>query len=248
MIKFFRKIRQNMIKENKVSKYLLYAIGEIALVVIGILIALQVNNNNELKKDRIVEEEYLIGLKDDFEFNLNELNKNIELNQKKIEDTKNFLAYTGPIISDKTEQDIASRFGDIMKNSVGFEPNPGILEDLISSGNLNKITNGNLRRILSVWKADLLKAKIQENKILLYRDNIVQLFIENGSMRNMLADTLHIDTTKFKISAKNTLQDPRLENNLAFFMITSMALKYEDYPKLKTDISTILNLINPKLK
>ncbi|MFL0354676.1 DUF6090 family protein [Xanthomarina sp. GH4-25] len=50
MIKFFRKTRQNMIKENRVSKYLLYAIGEIILVVIGILIALQINNWNENKK------------------------------------------------------------------------------------------------------------------------------------------------------------------------------------------------------
>jgi hypothetical protein len=49
MIKFFRKIRQNMITQNKVSKYLLYAIGEILLVVIGILIALQINSSNELK-------------------------------------------------------------------------------------------------------------------------------------------------------------------------------------------------------
>ena len=47
MIKFFRHIRQRMIKENRVSKYLLYAIGEIVLVVIGILIALQINNWNE---------------------------------------------------------------------------------------------------------------------------------------------------------------------------------------------------------
>jgi len=46
MINFFRNIRQNMIKENKVSKYILYAIGEIILVVIGILIALQINNWN----------------------------------------------------------------------------------------------------------------------------------------------------------------------------------------------------------
>jgi hypothetical protein len=49
MIKFFRKIRQKMLTENKFSKYLLYAIGEIALVVIGILIALSVNNSNEIK-------------------------------------------------------------------------------------------------------------------------------------------------------------------------------------------------------
>jgi hypothetical protein len=49
MIKFFRKIRQNMIKENKISKYMLYAIGEIILVVIGILIALSINNWNTNK-------------------------------------------------------------------------------------------------------------------------------------------------------------------------------------------------------
>ena len=48
MIKFFRKIRQRLLSENKFSKYLFYAIGEIVLVVIGILIALQVNNKNEL--------------------------------------------------------------------------------------------------------------------------------------------------------------------------------------------------------
>jgi hypothetical protein len=50
MIKFFRKIRQKLLSENKFSKYLLYAIGEIALVVIGILIALSINNWNEDRK------------------------------------------------------------------------------------------------------------------------------------------------------------------------------------------------------
>jgi len=50
MIKFFRKIRQRLLSENKFSKYLVYAIGEIVLVVIGILIALSINNWNELQK------------------------------------------------------------------------------------------------------------------------------------------------------------------------------------------------------
>ena len=52
MIKFFRKIRQRLLTENKFSKYLLYAIGEIILVVIGILIALQINNANEANNPR----------------------------------------------------------------------------------------------------------------------------------------------------------------------------------------------------
>ncbi|MFT6192076.1 MAG: hypothetical protein ACJAXF_002730 [Polaribacter sp.] len=50
MIKFFGEIRKNLLLNNKVSKYLLYAIGEIALVMIPILLALQVNNQNEERK------------------------------------------------------------------------------------------------------------------------------------------------------------------------------------------------------
>ena len=50
MIKFFRKIRQNLLSEGKTEKYFKYAIGEILLVVIGILIALQINNWNEQRK------------------------------------------------------------------------------------------------------------------------------------------------------------------------------------------------------
>ncbi|GAA4281916.1 DUF6090 family protein [Gaetbulibacter aestuarii] len=55
MIKFFRKIRQKLLSENKFSKYLFYAIGEIVLVVIGILIALQINNWNEQNKSESFE-------------------------------------------------------------------------------------------------------------------------------------------------------------------------------------------------
>ena len=62
MIKFFRKIRQKILTENKFSKYLLYAIGEIVLVVIGILIALQVNNLNEVEKVKDKEVIYLNAL------------------------------------------------------------------------------------------------------------------------------------------------------------------------------------------
>ena len=78
MIKFFRKIRQNMIMENKVSKYILYAIGEIVLVVIGILIALQLNNWNEWKKERVVEREILIDLVENLEINIRTIEFDIE--------------------------------------------------------------------------------------------------------------------------------------------------------------------------
>ena len=53
MIKFFRKIRYNLMEQNKTGKYLKYAVGEIVLVVVGILIALQINTWNETKKSNI---------------------------------------------------------------------------------------------------------------------------------------------------------------------------------------------------
>ena len=65
MIKFFRKIRQKLLMENKTAKYFKYAIGEIILVVIGIVIALQINNSNELRKDKNEEALILSDLKED---------------------------------------------------------------------------------------------------------------------------------------------------------------------------------------
>ena len=88
MIKFFRKIRQNMIKENRVSKYMLYAIGEIVLVVIGILIALQVNNYNEQRKQNQVELTVLKELKNDLLFSSEEIDAIIKYNQSYMNDYK----------------------------------------------------------------------------------------------------------------------------------------------------------------
>ncbi|WP_339893795.1 DUF6090 family protein [uncultured Algibacter sp.] len=70
MIKFFRKIRQKLLTENKFSKYLLYAVGEIVLVVIGILIALQVNTWNENTKRNTEEIEYLKRLNKDIKVSI----------------------------------------------------------------------------------------------------------------------------------------------------------------------------------
>ena len=64
-MKIFRNIRQKLAAENKVMAYLRYAVGEILLVVIGILIALQVNNWNELRKQNIADTEFLKGVKKD---------------------------------------------------------------------------------------------------------------------------------------------------------------------------------------
>lgn len=65
MIKLFRKIRQKLLQQNKVGSYLKYAIGEIVLVVIGILIALQINNWNESRKTEAKIRNLLVVLRSD---------------------------------------------------------------------------------------------------------------------------------------------------------------------------------------
>ena len=74
MIKFFRQIRKALLAENKFSKYLIYAIGEIILVVIGILIALQINNNNEIKKNRAKVDNLLEKIQLNIESDLDRIN------------------------------------------------------------------------------------------------------------------------------------------------------------------------------
>ena len=65
MIRFFRILRKRLLTENRIGKYLLYAVGEIVLVVIGILIALSINNWNEAKKNRLQEIAILNNIKQD---------------------------------------------------------------------------------------------------------------------------------------------------------------------------------------
>ncbi|MBR9847289.1 MAG: hypothetical protein GYB35_14835 [Algicola sp.] len=78
MIKFFRKIRQNLLSEGKTRKYLKYAVGEILLVVIGILIALQINNWNESRKNSTFERKVISELFVDVNQDIQEMNNALD--------------------------------------------------------------------------------------------------------------------------------------------------------------------------
>ena len=78
MVGFFRKIRQNFLMENKTGKYFKYAIGEIVLVVIGIMIALQINTWNENRKDRQKEKIYITNIQRDLKAQLQSLDRAIQ--------------------------------------------------------------------------------------------------------------------------------------------------------------------------
>jgi hypothetical protein len=143
MIKFFRKIRQKMLTENKFSKYLLYAVGEIVLVVIGILIALSINNWNEGRKESNLELETLSGLYNDIANNKIKIDTMISRDSIIITGNQHILSLL---------QDDNSSFNDSLQFSFGsinrydiFFPQQMAYETLKSKGLLT-IKNDSLRK------------------------------------------------------------------------------------------------------
>lgn len=78
MLTFLRKIKRSLIESGSAKKYLIYAIGEIILVVIGILLALQINNWNEWRKDRNLEMEILNDLRLNLENNVSLISERVD--------------------------------------------------------------------------------------------------------------------------------------------------------------------------
>lgn len=146
MIKFFRKIRQNMIKDNKVGKYILYAIGEIILVVIGILIALNINNKNEANKKRTQELHYLKNIKSDLQMNISHIDTYIDSRKKAIAaSTKILEHYEG-----KPIEDYEAFAGDAISIYTWrkfFQIN-NTFQELVNSGNLALISNDSIKNTL----------------------------------------------------------------------------------------------------
>ena len=99
MLRFFNRIRKQLAKENRFFQYSRYAIGEILLVVIGILIALQIDNWNNTREEKRVEEDLLLGLQNNLQMNINKLEKLIDGNLYGI----NRLNRIRTIIDDETE-------------------------------------------------------------------------------------------------------------------------------------------------
>ncbi len=143
MLKFFRQIRQRMFAENKFNRYILYAIGEILLVVVGILIALQVNNWNEERKQRQVELKYFYNLKNDLHTDIERLDIMIALSGTKVTAAKS--------VKRKIDRDSIGSLFDFSNDMMTlifvdeFRPNQNTYEEMKSSGNFSSIQNDSLK-------------------------------------------------------------------------------------------------------
>ena len=169
-----------MLSEGKTGKYFKYAIGEIILVVIGILIALQVNNLNESRKDRIKEQTILIQLEKEFKANLVQLDNKIANRNSIVEAGKQILTYL-----DDPSNNEESLMENISILTVAPTFNP-IENDLINSGKIELIQNQSLKRILTEWPTYVLQlGEIETEYVGNYRNILLPLVLEIGIGREI---------------------------------------------------------------
>ncbi len=154
MINFFRKIRYNLMEQNKTGKYLKYAIGEIVLVMIGILLALQVNNWNQNRINDNIEKTYYQRFLDDVYLDEEILIQQIEL-------TKNRLFSANTLLSYLQQENVnMKQIANAIRNSVSrsdykIEPTKIAYEDVKASGNLNLIRDLELKYKLDKYYSNL---------------------------------------------------------------------------------------------
>ena len=164
MLRFFRQIRQRLITDNKFSKYLLYAIGEILLVVIGILIALQVNAYQDERMERSKECEYLSSLITDLTIEKNFLETYATFDQEVIFNAEALLQAQydrGNFLVD----DIFSKQMSILNNRSTFRKHNTTYMELLATGDLNLLKDQALKQevMLHFQKLDQYETIIRQN-------------------------------------------------------------------------------------
>ncbi|SIO01277.1 DUF6090 family protein [Algoriphagus halophilus] len=213
MISFFRKIRQKLLAQNRVTRYLAYAVGEILLVVIGILIALQVNNWNENRKDAEKEIQLLTNLQVEFKDNLKDLDSiSIEVEEVIYSLEKLFDSFSrepSPNLRDSVDRWIASGL-----QSPNWKPSQYILNSLTSSGSITNLKNERLKLLLYQWSRqqnEMLEVQLRSEET---GEEIISYVKEFGSLRNI--DTTHSDfkyeSSTLGKSNSGLLSDVRFEN------------------------------------
>lgn len=177
MIKFFRTIRKKLLNQNRFNKYMLYAIGEIILVVIGILIALQINDWNDQKKKQALELKILKEINTNLGFDLEEIRSDISVMDSVDYAIKYVINHikTNEIPSEEFKDQVVK-----LRTAPHFDPNKSGYELLISKG-VDIISNDSLRMAISsmyeskypyynkyeseriIFKGDIIHPKLIEN-------------------------------------------------------------------------------------
>ena len=171
MIKFFRKIRQNLLSENKFSQYLLYAIGEIVLVVIGILIALQINAWNQELSDNKEAQTLIKKLQADIQSDTVQLKRHIAFTKRQLQNIDSI----AKILAEPKPDDLLS-FIDLQENLYQyriFNPSQSTYDEAIASGKISLFKKDSVRKKILTYYKDINRYNNDQVMISLSKERIL---------------------------------------------------------------------------
>ncbi len=206
-----------MLIKNNFGKYLIYAIGEIILVVIGILIALQINSKKEELKNRITEQSILNNLNEDFNKNQQEIDVLIFANNKYHRNLNKFIE-----ILKTTPKDTKIKINDTLSMAAiaapTYIPTTSTIDVIISTGNIDLIKNEELKTLISRFKREVSDLSEDENDVrILANIQLCPLLGQNSDLIDVYQNTYAytIDrSNKIKMSSSSLILNSNLLGSL----------------------------------
>jgi len=237
MFRFFRAVRRELLEHGKLRRYSGYALGEIVLVVVGILIALQINNANENRVERQREVRYLQRLRVDLEFNIRELDSAIEARKGRIDSAQAVLDYfNGKPLEDLRDFSFHAIHVQTWQR---YYQNINTFEELVSSGNFAILSNQSIRDSLMDLELNYEKMKGDEDHMrfdfegYVYDPFFVTVDIEPSSENYafvMTGGQAGSEAPLSREALETLLQDVRFKNGftLVAYMMRQLNARFEE--------------------
>jgi hypothetical protein len=229
MINFFRTIRQNMIKENKTTKYLLYALGEIVLVVVGILIALWINNKSERNKELANEQTLIQKLHEENQINLVSMGNDIEYRKELPEVLEHFSVF----LNNQSIEDKKENLQDYLRKTLRT-----------STFSYPRINLTNYINLSNKYYSDLTKELTYLNEL----HESLELMSEKGAeikLKNFINPLkTEVDFLNLKITSYETFKSLEFRNNIALVLSVEEEItrKFNQTLKQSKKIDSMINI------
>lgn len=233
MLKIFRNIRKQMLSEGKTVQYLKYALGEIILVVIGILIALSINNWNQEKTNRTEEQNYYKYIKRQLNEDKGEISGNVDYNNNYLRQYK----YAIDIIekNDRTEIDSLAKISIKLMKYSDFHRQSNIYETIVNSGEIKLLKNHQIIEKLQ---------KLEETYI--YMNTLENTHAE--AVNSFIVPDIVSMIKVYDMKIENIAKFYSFKFQNYFVLLTSLMMeKNEIYQRGLDEIKVLNNLIDDEL-
>jgi len=233
MLNYLRKIRRDLIKEGNLKRYLTYAAGEVIIVVIGILLALYLNNWNQHRTERKLEFQYYQSIK-------NQLNEDLTTLYGEIKYNENFLnqfsfAKTLILSNEKSKIDTLGKITLNMIRFSDFRRKSNIYQTLVNSGEIVLINNNKItEKLQSLEENYTYINRLEENHASIILSQIIP----------EISQVIQFDP--LKVMDMNFIFGYKFQNSLDI-LIVLMIEKMDAYKQAQNEIISIIELIDKEL-